>query len=280
MTAFFVPAEPNLDWSSPQGLTTTALRNYLLAVANPYLHPIGHSVVSLHCPRSQRERTIWAAVTGGSNRGDLERLLFDGLGAGILLMEFDGRLQEGDEAKEVVSRRVWNGKARWIRAEISDEACVRAISYYRFFKTNRVYRRFRADYRPLNGNGSGCAGFVLSFFEVIGVSFDYKDFSREIRIPLNLFSTSSRRVSVWSLMLSSRAREWSRAGEESVMLSIIDPSEVYKWIGNHSDFTKGENFLSGIEKSGVNIDARDVPLPDISAFPIFTENHIENLDAE
>jgi hypothetical protein len=139
---------------------------------------------------------------------------------------------------------------------------------YNRFVAQGVYRRFGASGHPRELEGAGCTSFSLSFLDVVGVRLPMARFERQLRVPINLFrSEMNKPLSAWELLATRYPGRWAYEGEPQVLLKILDPSQVYDWIGRvwYGQEDPGIHLIIERKRLGASIgllvDARSIPTP-------------------
>jgi hypothetical protein len=264
ITIYFIPPTKKLDWETPGTLARTALRNYMLALFVNPSHPIGHSAVQITC---SNDDSIWAAVTGGSWEGDL-LAFFEGDGFDLLRQDFNGEMIDTKKTKDDIEANLLEGTVRWVTIKLSSDACQREILYYDHFVDLGIYKRFNASGHPRELEGAGCTSFALSFLGVVGVQLPMARFERTLRVPINLFRSEMKKpISASQLLATRYPGRWANEGEPQVLLKILDPSEVYDWIGRVWYGQEDPGIHLFIERKklastiGLLIDARSIATP-------------------
>ena len=179
LTILVTPTQQDLDWTSPNTLIRSALReaaseNEIVARGEAALpHFIGHAHLSLDCGE------LSIPLTGQTGGGQEWKSIADGFGA--MFRAFPGTLNEfpgpdNDAVVEDVRLRHASGRILRMSFDVNRRMCQRLHAYHEEYKRRRAYEHYVASARPRRFEGGGCATFATSFLEVGGL-VDRKDFT-------------------------------------------------------------------------------------------------------
>jgi hypothetical protein len=171
LTILALPTEHDLDWTTPNTLIRSALRessseDALVRKGEAKVgHFIGHTHVELSCG------DLSFPLTGQTGGGGEWQSIGDGFGA--LFRDFPGTLNEFPEthgrAVEDVRLRTASGHILRMSFDINRGMCQRLFDYYAEYKRRRAYEHFTPNSRPRRFEGGGCATFGASFLDVGGL---------------------------------------------------------------------------------------------------------------
>lgn len=172
LTLTVIPTGEDLDWSSPNALIRTALREaarereLVASGAAGVTHFIGHTHVQLDCGE------LSIPFTGQTGGGEEWKSIADGFGA--MFRDFPGTLNEfpgpdHDAAVEDVRLRTESGHLLRMSFDVNRGMCARLHDYYEEYKRRRAYEHFVPSARPRRFEGGGCATFAASFLDVGGL---------------------------------------------------------------------------------------------------------------
>jgi hypothetical protein len=185
---YVLPPPGAIGWSSPAALFATAIVNYSRGSANVKAgkatlgHPIGHVHLEMQCTKDNKQLDI--PLTGQTS--DEESWTVAGDGLGILFRDYDGRLdhmkgnagQGGEKATiaDLDARKPNPGLLGIMRFPITWTECNHLKGYFDSYVKQRAYKHFGSQFRARGfvGNtkkheGSGCAGYAVSFVDVAGL---------------------------------------------------------------------------------------------------------------
>lgn len=255
LTLYFVPSPYGMDWTSPQSITLSALKNRL-SLEKRY---IGHAFVELKCGG----KTELTGMTG-KNFDPMAQLFLEGRGLGILYHSFEGELETSDSIQPELNELLKEGKASFVRFLLNEKQCQRATQYLSEYRSHNVGRHYGLANRPRYAEGAGCSAFAVSFPEVLDI-LDYEmqtRWSYTIRIPEELAGPPLRDETVGILKVIMKGR-WADHKEKSHTLSFWSPDKMDAWVREKVKLRNTHFEIAKIEKSeGLVIDRRKFPIPE------------------
>jgi hypothetical protein len=185
---YVLPPARALAWATPADLFASAIGSSISAQVNVKLgfaatgHPIGHVHLEMACAKDGKATDI--PLTGQTS--DEESWTVGGDGLGILFRDYDGRLDhmngnagQGGKAntvKDLDARKKNAGYLGIMRFPVTWAECTHLRGYFDSYVKQRAYKHFGSQFRArgFTGNtgkheGSGCAGYAVSFVDVAGL---------------------------------------------------------------------------------------------------------------
>lgn len=204
---YVLPPPVALKWTTPAALMASAIRSYFRGSANVkaekvrYGHPIGHVHLEMTCTKGDRTETL--PLTGQTSDEESPTMAGDALG--ILFRDYAGRLDDmpGDAGqggvanaiKDLDLRKQNPGFVGIMRFPITWAECTHLRGYFDSYVKQKAYKHFASQYRARGfvGNtgkheGSGCAGYGVSFVDVAGLvprPYMTETWSRQLLIGLS-----------------------------------------------------------------------------------------------
>lgn len=185
---YVLPPPGALRWGSPAEMLASATTNLTRGAANVkagkavYGHPIGHVHLEMQCKSGDKNAEI--PLTGQTDQGDDFSVAVDGVG--MLLRDYPGRLDDmkgkggqggsAAAAKDLDARKKNAGFLGIMRFPLTWAECTHLRGYFDSYVKEKAYQHFGSQFRARGfvGNtgkheGSGCAGFAVSFVDVGGL---------------------------------------------------------------------------------------------------------------
>ncbi len=219
-----------ISWKSPQSLARSVVRNTL--TFEP--HSIGHVSIKLECGTwtNRPAQTRFTGMTQGKGgRSEVQLLLKDKIGLGILFHTFRGRMDRAQDLKNELPWYHKNGGLAIHVAKIKDESCHRMADYIQAFDTANYDQFYGLHLRPRHREGAGCSAFIASVLEVGGLLSPETDLAwkQTVNVPWRWMGSPSRNVWLTSLLKSPRARSWANETEPHKKITFYDPDQMYRW---------------------------------------------------
>ena len=269
---YFFPTPYSYDWSTPQNLARSVIKNTLLPSKFNYKASIGHVAVELKCGES------FYALTGMAmaNKGDENDLILkDKIGLGILFYPMNGRLQTETELKENIEERLGTKNISWINYQINELTCRRLKTYLTIYRNENIGNTYGLVFNPRKKEGAGCSAFGASFVEIAGLLTDelYMNWSRRLQTnkDLNGYNGSGKNISIFKMAAGINSKSWAKDSENSIPIFFWEPNLMHEWTIRNYNIEKQRNI--GIYKlenvglsKGLKYDARMV-IPDLG--PLF-----------
>jgi hypothetical protein len=263
VTLYLMPSPELLDWSSPQSLLQSTVRNTLWFgdhCAAGKKHAIGHVNIEIYDQRLAPQVVRVGAT--GATAGDSAASVFGQHGLAALHLVYEGHLElevEGATQQmaqvlcqtnrsmdlqpriaEQVLERARKGHLSAVTFLIPDQTAARLIEYACAYATNRVPCLGEAGYglmyglsnRPLYGEGAGCSAFAASFIELAGLlNADRSNRWSHLKfVPLRFTGEPCVNQQVSYSDLKRHANAWGTPGDgTSTMLHIWDPDLMHLW---------------------------------------------------
>ena len=225
-----IPAPRRTNWSTPQSLASSALKNQFNGYSGIKRHSIGHLYVELNCQN-------WHFYTGSTSTGNKEErksILLDGYGLGIVLKNFKGKLDSSEEAEIDIRSQQIAGRSVLLILLISESTCQRLTDYW-FEYQKRGYHQVYAglNARPLYGESAGCTAFGTSFLELAGLldpTF-INEWKTKLIIPHQFIGgpLTDQRVSFMLVLLDRKPRWDEDLSLGGIALDFCDPEKMVEW---------------------------------------------------
>ncbi len=278
VTLYFIPSPKGIDWATPSLLAKSTLANQAPYGKHPLKHSIGHVNVEVACGDRVQDR-ILAGMTSADKSDRIWLLLKDRIGLGVLFHDFEGKLQETSEIEEDIASRMPTGDISWLTIKINQGSCQRLLQYYSEYRERGYDKHYGLHLRPRYGEGAGCSAFGASFLELAGVlDQEFVEGWQLTRlVPEGLIGSEIRRVSLWELIWSRKAKRWAEPDEPHRRIDFWDPDVMHQWAlrtwKQESISPSGKYLLQKNGKSyGLLVDRVDVPTP---ADPIWkSDSHL------
>lgn len=295
LAIYVIPSVVKYDWSSPHSLLHTYKLNYIKNIFKKDNYILGHAFVEIRSPLVDDNRLLTGMRScGREEQRDL--VLRENYGLTILGMDLEGRLDLHDDLAEKVERYSRKGDLAFIRIHISEGTVHRLLEFLQKYEQrldslgNPGPWYGGAFYPRYYGEGSGCSAFAISFLDLAGLLHEeFHNWRIDINIPMDLLGgpiNSNHEVKLRDIR---KHREWDghsgRPGKDCEPFMIYDPSRMFEWINEQYD----QSSFSGkswkpvtLNKSkGIEIDARDIPVPSEPIFlhrnkpTIFTDHFMQ-----
>jgi len=269
---YFFPSPDDYNWSSPQKLARSVIKNTLLPSKYDYRAAIGHVAVELKCGDN------YHALTGMSMKNkkeDDQLILKDKIGLGILFYPMEGKLQDEYEIRRDINERMGTKDISWIEYRINDLACHRLRTYLTIYRNENLDNVYGLVFNPRKKEGAGCSAFATSFMQIAGILSDehYLNWSRNIHTnkDLNAYNGTAHRVSIFKMAMGINSSNWAKNSNNSIPLFFWEPNLMHKWVKRSYKLEQEHNAgVYQLEKVGHSIglryDAR-LSIPDLG--PLF-----------
>ena len=271
LTLHLVPAPTRTNWSTPQKLARSALKNQIVKYNGGRRHSIGHLYVELNCHGNH-------FFTGSTSTGDTEErkaIFLQGYGLGVVLKNYQGKLDESQATEQDVRNMQATGRINFLRFQISENTCDRLMDYWIEYQQrgyHHVYAGLNA--RPLYGESSGCTAFGTSFLEIAGLldsSFE-DEWKTKLIMPRKFVGgpLTKKRVSILKILTAFRSKWDQDLSRGGFQLDFWDPEKMVSWTFDAvKALEKGESLetpwpairVSSDQSVGIEFDARNVPTP-------------------
>lgn len=225
LTLHIVPSPYGLDWSTPQSIARSVLKNY----CSSQKRLIGHVMVEL--TSLKEKRTLLTGMT--YKHFNPAHLLFKKhLGMGILFHSFSGRLENRDTLKNEITQQYLKGKIISLRYQINEKTAARLFSYYDSYR-QQTHLRYGLYNRPRYGEGSGCTAFAMSFLELAGIITPEikKHCSYHLNVPEELIGDlKDKKVSFFKIYFGQIINSWHPLSSTSGRkIFFWDPDAMYRY---------------------------------------------------
>jgi len=279
LTIYLIPSRVTYNWSSPHALYCSLIRNYVRNIIKKDCYLLGHAFMQLESPADSL-----VIMTGmrSTCRDQQKQMLFeDNYGLAILGTGLEGKLQTREELECQIEKYSKKGKLAFIRFLINEKAALKMEEFYSSYKSrldsignSSCYGG--AFWPRYYGEGSGCSAFVISFLDIAGILREEFDIWRvDIDIPLDLIGGPYNPGQEVTLKDVKKRRQWADNSALAPMnyepFWIFDPTIMSKWVKEAYKSPESVEGLTVIpvkinKAKGLEIDARNVPVPDESIF--------------
>ncbi len=215
-----------IDWSTPQTLLTSSLKNAL----SPFNRIISHVAIEVQSHDGKFYR--FTSMTD-TNKDLFKRLIQDQVGLGLLLAEYPGALETPHRLQAESSAKKKSGRIQTVSYLLSQETIDRLEQYlieYKEKKQDRIYSGL--DKHPRYLEGAGCMAFSHAVSEIAGLDIDKSQSSwdKEILIPMVLIGPphSKNKVSLFKFISSGHAQSWANSSENYVKIVFWDIDKIFK----------------------------------------------------
>lgn len=271
ITLYFIHSPLELDWSTPQTISATALKNGVIPKRLGGRYSIGHVYQEINCPSIGVHE-----FTGQTSSTDVdtERVLKLGWALGAMVATEPGMLDSTEYVKEALKPLYKNGRVAMLKISVNENTCARVVDYlneYRALGLDKIYAGLHA--RPLYKEGSGCSAFGASFLEVGGLLLpdQYQAWTKHLGVPFKYIGgpRTGKKINILQ-MLTTVNSQWTEQGDPNgLWVDFYDPSLMNHWVKQtHQKIRRGhspynfatEAFVRG-NALGVHFDMTDFPTP-------------------
>lgn len=262
LTLFFFPSPYGINWESPTSVTRSSVANRITFKDRN----IGHVAIEIKC-RSKTPEENFHYLTGMTGDTSMsKKLLFQGLGMGILFYNFPGSIEPSQKLKDEILEKIESNRVNFVKFKINKNSCVRVANYLNEFVEKGMDVNYGLPNRPLFGEGSGCSAFGASFLELTGlINDEFKTaWSKTINVPNNLIGTpiQEQKVSLTNLLFSDL--KWATENEPHTKISFWDPDAMFNWVNlKVKNFKATDDFVITKVKNthGLIYDKRHIDTP-------------------
>ena len=277
LTLYFVPSPKGLDWTTPQSLAKTTLKNELAISPAGQKHSIGHVYEEIECGTYHR----FIGMTSTGSKQERNAIFKQKVGLGVILIKYIGRFNTNEEAITDLNKMERKGRSNFMSFNVSDTTCKRLMDYvdeYQNRKLDQIYAGL--NYDALDGEGSGCSSFGASFLTVAGLQTpEFQHLWRQQYIvPFQYIggTITGKKVNFLKVYFASNSR-WGFFPSDGVAINFWDPDLMHDWVTAASDdvqndatrtFSWPAAYASHQNSDGIIFDATNVPTP---TGPIFNK---------
>lgn len=288
LTVYVIPPSVKYDWSSPHSLYHSFIRNYTRNLMNKHRYVLGHAFVELES-QSSGER-ILTGMRSVDREEQKQKVFDERYGLAILGTDLRGKLDHPEELEDKMERYTRKGDMAFIRFIISEPAYNRMVWFYESYKARLdslgdTCQCYSGAFWPrYYGEGSGCSAFVLSMMQLGGLlPEEFGQWRVEINIPKDLMGGPYNEGYEVRFKDINHRMNWGREPEKPGVdyepFWIYDPTLIYEWVlKEYEQPSQLENMTVtpvNIGKAkGIEMDARNVPVPDDEIFKHRSEKSI------
>ncbi len=269
---YLFPTPYNFNWSTPQKLARSVIKNTILPSKYAYKSSIGHAAVELKCGET------FYALTGMSmadKTEDSELILKEKIGLGVMFYPMKGRLQSQNELERDIKERLGGDDISWVEYQINEITCHRLRTYLTIYRNENLDQVYGLVFNPRKKEGAGCSAFAVSFMQIAGILGDehYLNWSRRLQTnkDLNAYNGTADSTSIFKMAAGINSKSWANHSSNSIPIFFWEPNLMHQWVERTFDIEQGRNVgLYQLEKignsKGLKYDARMV-IPDLG--PLF-----------
>jgi hypothetical protein len=278
LTLHFIPSPTGVNWKSPQTLAVSVIKNQFSKHAGLERHEIGHVYVELNCGQNP----IFTGMTTSSDTEERDALLKYGYGLGLVFKTYSGKLDDNEFVKTDLASQQAAGRSSFARFLISASTCSRLENYLTEFKArgyDKVYAGLNA--RPLDGEGSGCSAFGMSFLELAGIQTPEMEdeWMHSYIFPRKFVGgpLTDKKVSILRILFAFGSK-WDKDLRKDGFSTVFwDPELMDNWTRNSvsnlenqeaQEFAYPARVLYQDQSPGIEFDARNVPTPTDEIFRV------------
>ncbi len=224
LTLFFIPSPYAIDWSGPQNLLKSQIKNQFSGQARK----LGHVNVHLSCQKEMDDLTGMAS----SNLNSKTQLILHGAGMGILWHSFEGKVEDKAELIQELPHYISEKRLSMLKVKISQTNCQKLKKYLKEYRENNVGRNYGLYNRPRYGEGAGCSAFGASFLDIAQILGDEsKMWMSEILVPEKLLGPPirDRYVGLWEVYST---LNWAKPEEPHEKIVFWEPDKMHQWLIN------------------------------------------------
>ncbi len=226
LSIHFYSSPFGIDWSSPQQLLVSSLKN----AVSPFNRIISHVAIEVQ----SYDGNFYRFTSMSDTSKDLyKRLLSDQVGLGLLLAEYPGTLENPHRLQPELSAKKQSGRVQTVSYLLSKKTIDRIEKYlieYKEKKQDRVYSGL--DKHPRYLEGAGCMAFSHAVSEIAGLDTDKSQSSwdKDILIPMSLIGPphTKHKVSMLKFFSSKDAQSWAKSSESHIKITFWDIDKIYK----------------------------------------------------
>lgn len=266
LTFHVTRAPKSLAWSgNSRELIWSLIRNkYFLTKRSK--RSMGHITVELNCSQDG-QRIHRMGGQGAKDLSQFQKYLLQGAGFNIALSPMhkklyqqlhlmplyviDGKIEkEQDLISEYEQYLSKENLFNVISYTLTEKRCLSLVEFFdqyesithktRYAKQKLGGNNYGAGADPLRFEGAGCAPFAEAFLTLADLKTDIM--KKTVHVPLQLFSTPTKKVSLWRLLLSSH--QLDHQSDNTIELSFPSPNVMFDAINdlfkNNDVVAKGE----------------------------------------
>lgn len=230
LTIYAMPAPNPLNWKSPNRLLTSLVKNFGKKQENKPIpnRPIGHAIIELR----HDDEVIMAGVTLEGWHHYMTPFFLWKQGMGIIFETVPGYIETTEDLQAEIEYRAEKGNLAYIKYLVSEDSYEFLKHYLEYYQFNGLFKGYNGLSNPLEGNGTGCTAFAISFLEIIEALDPARipDWTVEILIPNRLIGAPlfEREVSPLKIYFTYK---WAREDDpEHTHFVLFEPQFIYDWI--------------------------------------------------
>jgi hypothetical protein len=279
VTIYLVPSLAKYDWSSPNSLYHSYIKNYWKQLFHGNCYLTGHAFLVLRSPVLVEE--IIAGMRSYDRREQRRMVFQEHYGLSILGTNLSGAPDEQGVMEEKLEKMTRKGTVSFIRLYVNDEAFRRMLEFYEGFYArvdsmgipSQCYGG--AFWPRFYGEGSGCSAYVVSYLDVAGLLRDeFPAWRVEIDIPMELIGGPYNPGHEVKMKDIRKTRSWADGGTDGVDYEsfwLFDPTLMHEWVlekyGEAVQQDPESYQIANIGKArGIVIDARHISPPTENIF--------------
>lgn len=268
LTLYVIPPPEPLDWSSPNHLLKSLMKNNFNPVKNKFKpfprRAMGHVFVELVI----NQDTIVTGMAGDNWHNFYKAFLNKKEGLGVLFETYPGHLETTSSLQGELEMRAEKGKLGFIRYYLAEETLVYLKDYIDSFKYYGFDKKYNGLNKPLEGMGAGCSAFAMSFLELINAMDPIRsqEWIVEVQVPNKIIGAPlfERKVHPIKVLFSYK---WATERHDHTHLFLFEPQLIYNWILNeHNSGMSSGNLINYKNSKGIIIDCIDYCLPNQSHY--------------
>lgn len=229
---YVIPPPGDLKWDTPRSLFLNTLWNHVIRDKAP----IGHLYVEFEAPAANRfgVKHVLTGMSRARPRQASIRVLRERVGLGTFFMDFEGRL---DDAQEALLENDWalqRERLRVIRVAITAEQSQTMMDELEKWIANGAHLHYGGGHQILRGEGSGCAEFGMHFLSIaLQGRATHPKWLRKVYAPKELTGApvTDQRISLARLLRE--GTQWGWEERDGYAYETPDPELIFKWLDAH-----------------------------------------------
>lgn len=294
ITVFTIPSVKSVDWQNPSELYKSTLKCYTSSIFKKNYYVIGHMSAIITSP--MLESTVYAGMTGASQKEKVQQVLINKLGLGIFGTTLKGKMEPVGKMKKTISFYAKRGKLAYMRFRVNEEAIRRVMQFITYFQEKNEFgyvpcTMYNGALNPIyHYEGAACSSFIIALMDAAGILPESapQKWAVNLNLPMHLIGgkmNDNKRVSLKSII---KTKEWhDGSGVEGIdyaHLELYDPALIYDWIqqqraeAGNTEFVKDSNgIFKGVyaDKSTVTFNEDEGILKERPSMTFFVKNFLD-----
>lgn len=251
LTLFIKPAPRGMDWTTPNTLVWSGMKNILSFDK----YPMGHVFARMNCADKAQTYSMENKKFDYINQS-----LFESRGLGLLFHSFEGKLEVDNGHEGDLQKLIDEGEVSFVKFTLNPGQCQRLGKYIQEYLEKNVDRYYGLANRPLYGEGGGSSAFSASLVEVLDFMSDElrAAWTTSVLVPYEFSGAPLTDNKVNGLKVLFQAKNWAQGSEPQRQLIFWDPEKMHKWAMESRETVEMKKAHDG-KAHGVVIDKSYLP---------------------